>query len=897
MVFAFGRPTPGIIRVFLSASTGPVFDPNFSPLNGLGGMSGGLPGSIMMSVPPVGPLPLDLSSITDLDFIADVGFPGGGPSLPPPLDPTLFDVELIDGTGTVRTTSRGMLVFQLPEPLGSPLGGMAVPTAFLPPKWTVRVTNPTRFPAALTVTVSFTGSRPIQTKEVALDFINDKLDLIINNVPEGPPLRLVFENRDHEVSVRLPNGLTTTVTQTRTHVRIDASIEWTSVFPELNDVDYSLGAKFLNEDLASSSLHVKATVHDGALAFRVRMGFRSGGTINLGLGIVSGFLAERFLSGISGDIAIRRLAIEVFLVLRPSGDRQATIQVIGRPDIGLQLGGPYSLANAVFHLFLEEALQRAAVRNFLGKMAFDLLGWLLGDRGLELLGGEETLALRYAADDPRQDLVVQDRPIQSIPRPKFEPGNLSKIDHIVVLMMENRSFDHMLGFLSLPPALGGVGRSDINGLNGDESNPLDLRGNRHSVFPLSRSPEHPAQELTRQTQFFYDPDHSFAGMKEQRGGSGTNLDKNEGFIFNFAKRLSNKYALDADEERVLKGEIMGYHPASHVGFFSELAEQFTVCDAWHSSLAGATWPNRFVTLTGGLMTGPDGYPDVNNPDVASFDPLEVDTIFDHLNRAGVDWRYYEHDFCMIRLFSRYTFDQERVRTIDDPMNGFFAAAASGNLPAVAFIDPDLVDVPPNANDDHPPADIRAGQELIRRIVKALMDSPAWRKTMLVITYDEGGGFFDHVHPEPQQLLDPDDPRPGGFVPLGLDLTESGRPLIDRYGFRVPAFVISPWVPAKSVSSTLFDHTAITKAIISRFLSDAPPDMGRRVDYANDLGSLLSLRQPRAAFELVTAPIAANPLPVFTVRGERREPDDFHELMRAARARFGRNRKFTPFSRT
>jgi phospholipase C len=250
-----------------------------------------------------------------------------------------------------------------------------------------------------------------------------------------------------------------------------------------------------------------------------------------------------------------------------------------------------------------------------------------------------------------------------------------------------------------------------------------------------------------------------------------------------------------------------------------------------------------VSLTGRLNRGRNGLPEVDNPPLETFDPLELPSIFDHLDAAGVDWRYFEHDFSMVRLFSKYTFDRDHIVTIDDPARGFFALASRGQLPPVTYIEPDLSDVPPG-NDDHPPADIVAGQAFLKRVYDALADGPVeqWQKTLLIITYDEHGGFFDHVYPESKPLFNPQAPDPPGFAALGID-PETREP-IDHYGFRVPAFVISPWVPAASVGKSVYDHTSILKTIIARFLGDDPPDMGLRVLLANDVGSLLSLDRPR-----------------------------------------------------
>jgi phospholipase C len=172
------------------------------------------------------------------------------------------------------------------------------------------------------------------------------------------------------------------------------------------------------------------------------------------------------------------------------------------------------------------------------------------------------------------------------------------------------------------------------------------------------------------------------------------------------------------------------------------------------------------------------------------------------------------------------FDQ---KSIVAPRN-FIDDARDGKLPAVSWIDPNFYDVtfigPSGSNDDHPPSDVHAGQELVLKTYTALLNSPNWSRTALIVTYDEHGGFYDHVPP-----------------PAAQDDSAAFR----TYGVRVPAIVISPWVERQSVSNLLFDHTSIIKTILLKFCrrNDGQiPDMGARVNHANHLGSLLSLDAAR-----------------------------------------------------
>jgi phospholipase C len=210
-----------------------------------------------------------------------------------------------------------------------------------------------------------------------------------------------------------------------------------------------------------------------------------------------------------------------------------------------------------------------------------------------------------------------------------------------------------------------------------------------------------------------------------------------------------------------------------------------------------------------------------------------------LDNAGVTWRWYSHDDfpTLWALDSGYALSHPRVPAYFDreaPLLGqrsFLKRAATGDLPAVSWIDPNFVDIsvgPAGSNDDHPPSDLRAGQDLVLRLMHAILRGPAWASTLLVITYDEHGGFFDHVVPPAAADDDP------GFR---------------RYGPRVPAVVVSPYVARRQVSHTVFDHTSLIKTMLLRFCrkSDGSiPDMGARVRAADHLGQLLTGAKARRA---------------------------------------------------
>ncbi|NJN81596.1 MAG: hypothetical protein HC802_04445 [Caldilineaceae bacterium] len=298
------------------------------------------------------------------------------------------------------------------------------------------------------------------------------------------------------------------------------------------------------------------------------------------------------------------------------------------------------------------------------------------------------------------------------------------------------------------------------------------------------------------------------------------------------------------------GLVMGYHTADHVPAFDQLARQFCVCDRWYSSLLGPTFPNRYYAMAG--TSG--GY--VHDPDHDDPAPVDLKTVFDYLPKDA--WRFYFHDAASIWLFKEHRHlilgKQRRA------FRHFRKHAKEGSLPSVSWIDPYFYIKRNIANDDHPPSDVRKAQRFVAEVYNLLLESPAWERTMLVIYYDEHGGFYDHVSP-PE--------------------TEDDFSHLARYGVRVPAIVVSPWVAEQSVSHTVFDHTSVVKTILKRFCRQPDgriPSLSRRTDTATDLGCLLTESAPRTC-EPIHHPIN-NPNYTFQERGEPNEEWGLRKLMRA-----------------
>lgn len=351
-----------------------------------------------------------------------------------------------------------------------------------------------------------------------------------------------------------------------------------------------------------------------------------------------------------------------------------------------------------------------------------------------------------------------------------------EIDHIVILMMENRSFDHMLGYRHFA-------HPEVNGLTGNESNPFS-QGPPHQVFHLS------------ETAGIRSPAHGIEATLEQLAGGSMS-----GFVQSYSKRSG---VIDP-------GVVMGYYDVRELPMYEFLANNFAVCDAWHSAHPGETQCNRFAALTG--ITPELDNLELSDPRLGYYNGA---TVLDYLTQRGVDWVYAEGNVAFLRMFDRYRIDVSRVIPYRDDFNQgiadtFVQRVSDGNLPSVSFIDPRFIDIPPawDANDDLPPADVCRGQELVGNVYSLLSKASTWSRTLLLITYDEHGGFYDHE------------------APLGMPTARDPRPFPrlhpegpEHLGVRVPALVVSPWVDGGTVFHTTYDHTSILKTILQRF---APAD--------------------------------------------------------------------------
>jgi phospholipase C len=413
------------------------------------------------------------------------------------------------------------------------------------------------------------------------------------------------------------------------------------------------------------------------------------------------------------------------------------------------------------------------------------------------------------------------------------------IKHVVVLMLENRSFDSMLGTL--------YPKSDrFDGLSGDEQNVWHHAGGSgaETIRVWTSSAITPAAACIPTPdpgELFTDINMQIFGLQDD-GTAGSNATMG-GFVDNYMRQPAASVPYDPSA-------VMHYFTEREVPALTLLARQFGVSDRWHASAPCQTWPNRFFVHTGTA----GGY--VNNS--PTHFPYLMETVFNRLEEdAKVPWRVYFHDIPQSITLTRLWADAAtHFRHFHDD---FVRDAAAGNLPAYSFIEPRYFADPVTGkmpNDMHPPHDVSYGDALVAAVYNAVRGGPGWKNTLLIITYDEHGGCYDHV--VPPAATAPGVPRPGTF-----DFT--------RFGVRVPAVIISPWVVPGSVirpaGATPFDHTSIIATLRKLFpfasltpRDAAAPDLLPALsgDGSNDGPASINVTPPTPTGPELAAATAAKP---------------------------------------
>jgi len=328
----------------------------------------------------------------------------------------------------------------------------------------------------------------------------------------------------------------------------------------------------------------------------------------------------------------------------------------------------------------------------------------------------------------------------------LQPEELA-IETVIFIMMENRSFDHYFGSLSLEE-----GRA-VNGLVPGLSNPHP-DGSTVQPFPMD-------------LRCVADPPHGWFSSRRQ-----VNAGANDGFVSeHLATLMGEGLPLTS------AGEVMGYHRRAQLPIMYALADEFALCDQWFCSVLGPTWPNRMY-----LHSGQSGGRINNDFPEDLITGFTWPTIFHRLTDAGIPWKDYYSDLTFLPLWGSLRIEAN-LRQISE----FLDDARAGRLPSVVHIQPTYFGAA--GNDDHPPHDFARGQAFLSTILHALAEGPQWERSMVIITYDEHGGFYDHVPPP----IVEDERSAEGFGQLGV---------------RVPGLVISPYTRRGFVSPSLYEHSSV-----------------------------------------------------------------------------------------
>lgn len=391
------------------------------------------------------------------------------------------------------------------------------------------------------------------------------------------------------------------------------------------------------------------------------------------------------------------------------------------------------------------------------------------------------------------------------------------IEHLIVLMLENRSFDHMLGFLDHPDP-------DLDRLAGTESNQW-----APGAPPAVVSP-------TATYQAYPDPAHDHESVMRQLTGLpdlGAAVPiNNSGFAWDYGL-TSALHGLSAAHA----SEIMKCQKPQNIPVLAGLAREFAVCDRWFCSVPGQTWPNRSFAIA----ATSDGQVNIK------LKPYFNKTIFDLLDAGDRSWGVYHDGATQIWAFPR-VWARYRRRNFQS-IQRLITEIHAESLPSFCFVEPDHFGR--DSNSQHPGnnasvgRDFLAAEELILSIYEALLDNPSvFEKTLFVVTYDEHGGFYDHVPP-------PRDPKYRDSERYAREGYEFN---FDLLGPRVPAVLVSPLIPRGTIFSRILDHSAIVATARELFVPDAEP-LTNRDESSDTFHDICSLDAPRDIYALPDSPTA------------------------------------------
>jgi phospholipase C len=481
-----------------------------------------------------------------------------------------------------------------------------------------------------------------------------------------------------------------------------------------------------------------------------------------------------------------------------------------------------------------------------------------------------------------------------LPRAAHADGNLNNVNHVIILMQENHSFDNYFG--ALPYAPGSPYHEGKKGAcaAGDHAcvDGLSCERNPHGKYVChnsNRDDGHGKKIFAFHSNDYCvktDLDHSWFGVHHEINfndpNGGLAASPMDGFVLqnDSSNQVDGAVGVPADDE------TMSFYNEGDIGFYYALAESFGISDRYFAAVPGPTFPNRSYLMAAtsfGHLTTNEEVPDINTAPFVFYKPI-TGTIFDFFDHNGVSWADYSDDIPQGTSFRNFLADPVHFRGFsgmgpapfyNNPFNSFLQDAAAGTLPEVALVDPNFGFYMPE-NDEHPGpgGDIRKGQSFVAQALDAVRNGPNWKDSIVFITYDEHGGYYDHATPPPAPqggALNPDGINPGQCADLsnplsseqpngGLNCKESNCDAasiclaftptgaypaacanFNQLGVRVPLTAVSPFSKPHYVSHTVGDHTSLIALIEKRFLSGggSPLHLTARDANANTLEDLFN----------------------------------------------------------
>jgi phospholipase C len=404
------------------------------------------------------------------------------------------------------------------------------------------------------------------------------------------------------------------------------------------------------------------------------------------------------------------------------------------------------------------------------------------------------------------------------------PGFMSTtpIEHVIVLMLENRSFDHLCGYWDRLPRGSGLTGEEFNYVDPTDASTPKIYVHRKKLDPEQRDQPEPGHEL----------ENALLQLFGSEEGPDADPAPMSGFVKDYIETLAAEPTADGEEaiDSVEAGkELMGCYDPLSTPVLRTLAEEFVLCDRWFSSLPGPTWPNRYylhAATSDGIADNKERLPEL------------VPLIFDHLEQAGVPWSVYasekltSHVGCALEKFSLLLKPTPhpgpyRKEPYFKDIKDFQRDLTNGELPSYSFLEPIFLSMKEEGgNDEHPQyvgtLDIDLGEYLIAAIYEALRNSRYWEKSLFVVLYDEHGGNFDHV------------PPPAGVVNPDGKISETPPFDFTRLGVRVPALLISPWLEKGKIDSTTYDHASVAASVKEIF--GLPDFLTKRDEAARHFGA-------------------------------------------------------------